>query len=267
MSQDNILIKEEDFHDKWAGAMNIDEILVDEFFEACTAPENRLILSRLGDIKGKKILELGSGAGEGAVYFAKQGAAATATDISAGMLRVAEKLAQKHNVKIDTKQCISTALPFEDGTFDVVYAANLLHHVDIEATLKEARRVLKKGGTFVSWDPLIYNPAINYYRKIATKVRTEDEHPLRMKDIDAAKRVFSKVRTEFTWFLTLLIFVKYFFIDRIKPNSERYWKKIIVEHEKLSGLYNRLEKADKILLDVLPFMKRFCWNVVIIGTK
>lgn len=76
-----ILEKVENFHDDWAKSINIDEVMVDEFFEACTSPENRLILNRLGNLEGKKILELGCGAGEASVYFAKKGALVTATDI------------------------------------------------------------------------------------------------------------------------------------------------------------------------------------------
>ncbi|MBI4680579.1 MAG: SAM-dependent methyltransferase, partial [Nitrospirae bacterium] len=56
-----ILKKEICFHDNWAESINLDEIMVDECFEACTAPENRLILKELGDLSGKKLLDLGCG--------------------------------------------------------------------------------------------------------------------------------------------------------------------------------------------------------------
>ena len=81
-------------------------------------------------------------------------------------------------------------MPFPDSTFDVVYAANLLHHVDIEETLIEAKRILKPDGVFVSWDPLAHNPVINIYRRLAMGVRTEDEHPLKMKEIAFFKKHF-----------------------------------------------------------------------------
>ena len=42
-------------------------------------------------------------------------------------------------------------LPFDDGTFDVVYAGGMLHHVrDLDRALSEVRRVLRPGGTFVA---------------------------------------------------------------------------------------------------------------------
>jgi SAM-dependent methyltransferase len=257
LNKDSILSKEENFHDEWADAINIDNVRVDDFFEACTAPENRLIMKRLGDVRGKKILDLGCGAGEAAVYLAKKGADVTATDISAGMLDVAKKLARKHAVRVETKQCSSHSMPFPDGTFDIVYAANVLHHVDIESTAKEAHRILKRGGMFVSWDPLAYNLVIELYRRMAAKVRTADEHPLKSGDLKIFRKIFSRVDTETTWFFPLLIFVKFYLVDRVRPDTERYWKKVVLEHEKLSGMYNVLERMDRLLFAVLPFMKRY----------
>ena len=67
--------------------------------------------------------------------------------------------------------------------------------------------------------------------------------------------------------MTLLIFIKYYLIDRIDPNKERYWKKILVDHKKLEKLYSFLEKIDRVLIKCFPFLKRFCWNIVIIAIK
>ncbi|MDR0222134.1 MAG: class I SAM-dependent methyltransferase [Oscillospiraceae bacterium] len=261
--------KEETFHDGWAESINIDEVMVDEFFESPLAPENRYILEKLGDITGKSVLELGAGAGEASVYFAKKGALVTATDLSGGMLGVVGRLAEKHGVAVKTARCSADALPFADNSFDVVYAGNLLHHVDIKGALLEARRVLKDGGTFVSWDPLAHNPLINVYRKIATKVRTSDEHPIKMKELKIFKSVFGKDGVSFhtAWYHTNLIFLKMFLIERVDPNKERYWKRIYTHRELYEKTYKRLEKIDNAFLKVFPFFKRFCWNIVIVCGK
>ena len=265
--QDVVAKREEHFHDGWARTIAVDDVLVDETFQACTSPENRLILERLGDIRGKKILELGCGAGEASVYFAKQGASVTATDISPGMLDVVQKVSCKHGVTVETKKCSACDIAFPDSSFDIVYAANLLHHVDIEETLSEVKRVLKEGGMFVAWDPLIHNPAINIYRSIAREVRTDDEHPLHMKDLDLFRKHFSSVSFETTWFFTLWIFARFYFIDKVDPNKERYWKKIITDSKKLEKTYYKLEKLDKLFLKGLPFLKRYCWNIVVFAVK
>ena len=61
---DEVLRREREFHDAWAKVIDRDGIHVPDYFEACTAPENRFILRHLGDIRGKYILDLGCGAGE-----------------------------------------------------------------------------------------------------------------------------------------------------------------------------------------------------------
>lgn len=47
-------------------------LLVDEYFERCTTPENKYLLKKLGDIKKKKLLEIGHGLGEASVYFVEK---------------------------------------------------------------------------------------------------------------------------------------------------------------------------------------------------
>ncbi len=264
---EEIFDREERFHDQWAESIAPSDVKVFEFFEACTSPENRLIRSWLGNLKGKRLLELGCGAGEASVFFALCGADVTATDISGGMLDVVRRVAQLHGTEVSTEKALADEIPFADESFDVVYTANLLHHVDIPATLDEARRVLKPGGVFVSWDPLDHNPLINIYRRIATKVRTDDEHPLTMADLRHFRERFSTVQYETTWFFTLWIFLRFYLIERADPNKERYWKKIIDEHQRLESIYMRLERLDKVILRTFPFLRRYCWNIVIMAIK
>lgn len=261
--QKDTFTQEEHFHDEWAKSIDVDDIDVDMFFTCPSCPENNIIRSWLGDIRGKRVLELGCGAGEASVFLAKQGAEVTATDISGEMLLVATRLAQKNGVTIATEKALSHTLPFPDNSFDIVYCANLLHHVDLEETVSEVRRVLVDGGVFVAWEPLAHNPVINVYRKMADQVRTADEHPLTMSQIKAIKKTFQSVQAEMTWFFTLAVFLKFYFIDRIHPNQERYWKKIIYDFDSIAKLYLFLEKIDRIFLKCFPFLKRYCWNVVL----
>lgn len=267
MTKKSNLLNEENFHDEWARSVNLEDIHPIEFFTVCTAPENRWIMKNLGDIKGLKILELGCGLGEASVYLSLQGAQVFSTDLSEEMLNTTSKLAQKYNTAVTTRKCSADKIDFPDESFDIVYAANLLHHVDIEQTLAEAKRVLVPGGRFVSWDPIAHNPVINIYRKMAKEVRTEDEHPLKMKELNTFKKYFKHLDWECTWFFTLIIFLKFYFIDKVGVNQERYWKKIISEHKALEPLYTKLERWDTKFLKVFPFMKRFCWNIAIIAKK
>jgi ubiquinone/menaquinone biosynthesis C-methylase UbiE len=259
--------REESFHDTWASSVDIGSILVNESFESCTTPEARQIVEWLGDVRGKTLLDLGSGLGEGAVYFAKRGAIVTAADLSGEMLDVVSRLGTLHNVNVTTQKCTAELIPLPDNTFDIVYCGNLLHHVNVSSTLKETKRVLKPGGMLVTWDPLVHNPIIQLYRRIAQDVRTDDEHPLKMSELELFRKEFSTVKYECYWLFTLWIFIRFLLIERVNPNKERYWKKIVLEHKRLNPIYTKLEKLDKFFLTRFPWMKRYCWNIVISCVK
>jgi len=262
-----VLQRERSFHDRWAEFINVDGIRVSDYFEACTAPENRFILAHLGDVKGKALLDLGCGAGENSVYFALKGARCTATDYSPGMIEKALSLAEANHVKIEARAMNAMEIEFPADTFDIVYAANLLHHLpDPLAALREMHRVLKPGGKACFWDPLRHNPVINIYRRIATEVRTEDERPLDIKITSLVKTLFSKTLYDTFWLATLWVFLKFYLIERVDPNKERYWKKIIAESTRLEPTYRRLERIDSVIKKA-PFVKRFAWNIAVVATK
>lgn len=266
--KEEIYQKERDFHDEWAASIKPEEVKVFESFTACTSPEPQWLRRQFGDMTGKSLLELGCGAGEGAVYFATEGADVTATDLSPGMLQVVEKVAALHNVSVKTQVCLADDLScFEENSFDYVYAANLLHHVNIEDCLDQVKRVLKPGGMGGFWDPLDHNPAINVYRKMATDVRTEDEHPIRRSQLRWFKDRFSTINTGFFWLSSLLIFVKFYLIDRVHPNEDRYWKRILTEERKLRKWYLPLSLLDKILINIFPPLRWWCWNIAITVKK
>jgi len=264
---DETLERERQFHDAWAAAIDVDGIRVADYFEACTAPENRFILQQMGDIRGKLLLDLGCGAGENSVYFAKQGARCVATDYSPGMVEVALQLAAANGVEIEGRTANAMALDFPDNTFDLVYASNLLHHIpDPKIALKEMHRVLKPGGKACFWDPLKHNPVINVYRRMATEVRTDDEMPLDINIVNYIQSLFFETAYDTFWIATLWIFLRFYLIEKADPNKERYWKKIIIEQERLSPMYLRLEKFDKVLKKI-PLMKRFAWNIAVVAKK
>jgi ubiquinone/menaquinone biosynthesis C-methylase UbiE len=267
MTQNDILRKEQEFHDRWASIIDVEGIRVADYFEACTAPENRFILRQLGDVRGKSLLDVGCGAGENSVYFATRGAQCVAADYSPGMVDVALKLAEQNGVQVKGHVVNAMDIDFPDHTFDVVYASNLLHHIpDPKLAIAEMHRVLKPGGQLCFWDPMKHNPVINVYRRMATDVRTEDETPLDIGIIDFVRSRFSQTQADTFWIATLWIFLSFYLIEKVNPNDERYWKKIILEHQRLAPTYHRLEKLDAILKHI-PGMKRMAWNLAIVATK
>jgi SAM-dependent methyltransferase len=225
----------------------------------------RYITKRLGNMHGKRLLDVGCGLGEASVYFAILGAEVTSSDLSQGMLDATTRLALSNGVTV--KQHIASAEDMQllpDDKFDIIYAGNLLHHVNIEETITRIKPHLADGGVFVTWDPLAYNPAINVYRSMATDVRTPDEHPLKWSDIKLFHKHFSEVEKRYFWFTTLIIFIIMAFAQRRNPNKERFWKAVVQEGNKWAWLYRPLEKLDNLLLMLFPPLRILCWNVVVI---
>lgn len=259
--------KELGFHDEWAGSASVAQVKVHASFEAPTALETQYIMKELGSLRGLHILDVGAGLGEASVYFALQGAIVTATDLSPEMARFQQELAAHHHVSITSHVGPAETLEL-NARFDIIYTANLIHHLtDKEAFIALSHRLLKTGGRFVSWDPLRYNPCINIYRRIATKVRTEDERPLGLSDFRLLRRYFPESKQRFFWLATQTLFLKYFLVDRTSPNSVRYWKRIYEENASTLGWWRPLAWLDKNLFLRLPGLRWLAWNAVFIGKK
>jgi ubiquinone/menaquinone biosynthesis C-methylase UbiE len=101
-----------------------------------------------------RVLEVGAGTGFFIVNLALagrlDGAELHATDISPGMLEVCAANALAHGLEVRTRAGDAEALPYEDGTFDLVIGHAFLHHLPVPAlALAEMRRVLAPGGTLV----------------------------------------------------------------------------------------------------------------------
>jgi SAM-dependent methyltransferase len=265
---DDVLERERDFHDGWASSVSTGQVAVKAAFESLAAPENRFLLSLMGDLRGRRVLDLGSGLGESATYFALLGAHVTATDISPGMCELARQTARAHGVEIDAIATPVEKLDVPAGSYDVVYGANLLHHVqDVEGALAAVFRALKPGGRCFFWDPLAYNPAINVYRRLASGVRTEDEHPLTFEIVSQLRRRFVDVGHREFWLSTLTLFLKYYFVDRLDPNQVRYWKRILEEDPaRIGWWFAPLQALDSVLLRI-PLVRRLAWNIAVWGTK
>ncbi|HPH97465.1 MAG TPA: class I SAM-dependent methyltransferase [Anaerolineaceae bacterium] len=260
--------EEELLFDTWAKSVDPKKIDIFLMNESVTAPEMRFITSALGDLTKKTLLDIGCGLGEASVYFAVKGAEVTAVDVSRDMLTEVSLLAESYKTRVRTHRASIDHLHFPKGEkFDVIYAGNVFHHVNISTALDEIISLMTDESILVCWEPVAYNPIINIYRKIATHVRSDDEHPLTLSDIDQFRQYFSSVEVEWFWLTTLVIFILMFFWQRRNPNNERFWKAVVVEGEKWAWLYKPLAAIDHWLISVFPFLGPLCWNVVIIAKQ
>ena len=267
MPTDLIAQREADFHNKWASSTRIDDVLVRECFEAPTALENQFILQRMGALQGKKLLDIGAGLGESSVYFTLKGARVTAVDLSPLMVETALAVGKKYGVELEGVVAGVENLNVASESYDFVYLANTIHHVQDRALLFERMSAaLKPGGMFFSYDPIAYNPVINMYRRMATAMRTPDEAPLTAADVKLARKYFLRVGHKEFWISSLLLFVKYYLKDSVHPNEDRYWKRILRESEDSLWWWKPFRAVDATLTR-LPIVRWLAWNMVMWGEK
>src|SRR5438874_4612936 len=113
----------------------------------------RPAFAKLGDLRGKRVLDYGCGHGMAAVVLARAGAAVTAFDLSPGYVTEAREGATANGVTVECVVADGEDLPFPDGTFDAVWGSAILHHLDLSRAGRELSRVLKPGGVAVFCEP------------------------------------------------------------------------------------------------------------------
>ena len=107
-------------------------------------------ITALGDLRGKRVLEVGAGTGRDAVALARAGAEVLTLDYVAGSLLLTQKAAADAETPVGPVCGDGLSMPFPDGTFDVVFHQGLLEHFrDPMPLLRENVRVLKPGGVVV----------------------------------------------------------------------------------------------------------------------
>jgi demethylmenaquinone methyltransferase/2-methoxy-6-polyprenyl-1,4-benzoquinol methylase len=106
-------------------------------------------VNRVKPRSGERILDLAGGTGDVAFRMARRGARVTVSDINADMLAVGKKRAEARNLDLKWQVENAEHLTFERETFDAYTIVFGIRNVtDIPAALKEAHRVLKRGGRF-----------------------------------------------------------------------------------------------------------------------
>lgn len=96
---------------------------------------------------GQSVLEVGVGLGTDFVRFARAGARVTGVDLTERAIELVRERLQVEGFEGDLMTADAEALPFADGSFDVVYSWGVLHHTPrCEEAIREVLRVVKPGG-------------------------------------------------------------------------------------------------------------------------
>ena len=189
--------------------------------------------------KGNVVLEYGCGPGSEAFLLADVSSKVFAIDISDYAIQMAKLQAELEKKPIEFSIMDAENLLFNEGSLDLICGSGILHHLDLSKAYSEISRVLKGTGTAIFFEPLGHNPIINWFRKLTPKLRTADEHPLLISDIDMARKYFHDIEIHY---FNLFSTVGSFF-----PILTKY-----------------LLKLDELIFKKFPFMRKYAWICVIV---
>lgn len=140
----------------------------------------------LGDVRGKRILNVGCGEGSTCVLLAMMGAQVTGIDIAEEAIAVANQRAAVNGMQ---GRCNFICAPIEETTFvekfDIVLVESLLHHVIADLDTVVSGLVRACGGRLVMSEPVnLCGPLRRLRLALGTPEATEDERPLEMDELN-----------------------------------------------------------------------------------
>jgi SAM-dependent methyltransferase len=155
-------VRDETFADR--SLLQLTHPTYDSFFTAY--PEYRYVHEFFGpSVTGRRILEIGCGAGVVSVAFANSGAHVTAVDVSASALRVTRERAEYFGAadRVTTIQSPAELLDFPVHSFDLFFAKSVVHHLIIDQVMPRLNRFLVPGGRGAIFEPQS-NPILDFAR-------------------------------------------------------------------------------------------------------
>ena len=148
-------------------------------------PIIRTAIDHLGPVAGRRLLM--PAVGPLAVLFARAGAEVWGFDIAEAQVSAVQGVVDRYEL---ADRIHLAAMPFEelvypDDSFDIVFGAAILHHIDLDRGAAELKRVMVENGRASFTEPLGSNPMLEFARRhipYPGKGRTEDERPLTYRD-------------------------------------------------------------------------------------
>jgi SAM-dependent methyltransferase len=211
-------------------------------------------------VAGRTVLDYGCGTGEWGVMLAGESAVVTCLDLSPVAVEVALRRAAASGVKGRVRgeaRDASDLSCFRSEEFDLIFASAAIHHtLKYPNALEELLRVLKPGGRLVLAETYGNNRLLNMARRLGWRLRLQpaesgedilfdDEHVRILRERLAEVELIP---------LNLLSMMKRLLRGRFTNGFAQF-------------SMGALEAADAVLLSVVPYLRRYCGEVVVIGRK
>ena len=231
------------------------EILADRYFGHAVS----FVLNKLGNVRGKIILDSGCGVGKMSVFFALQGATVIGIDKDRSRLSAASSLADSLGVQSSCSFLYGSSeeCPIDSASIDIIFSKSTIQYMERDKVLNEYVRLLKPGGSMALVENLPYNPFINLYRinrKLTAIIQKKTEY------VDSIKG-----------------YIKTNEIDRLSP-CFRFVEQREYHLFRMSSIYlleklpfstfaqqldNLISKIDTSLLTSIPFLRKLAWYVAV----
>jgi 2-polyprenyl-3-methyl-5-hydroxy-6-metoxy-1,4-benzoquinol methylase len=164
----------------------------------------------MGDLRGKKVLDVGCGDGINGVLMAKLGAHVTGVDVSEESIALASRRARVNGVedRVSFVQGAIEDLDLEPHSFDIVFGDAILHHVipDLELVVRSCRKWVRPGGLVLLSEPVVLARWLRRFR-LSLPVPPEgtpDERPLEKDELDRVLDVLRPAQVRMFWLLSRL---------------------------------------------------------------
>lgn len=237
-----------------------------------------LAVARLGDVRGKKLLDIGCADGRTTVWFALRGADAVGIDVSAEMLRLARRRAEANGVEAAFIQVGAEDLPkvFQAESFDLVWASAALHHLDMPALAAALAAVTRPGAPVVCMpEPISFSQRYQRLRDsrvvqrlLRTSADTADEDVL---TVDALAPLRERFDISFVPYYFLTPYALVVFRPRTPQARALGWMLRAFEPDPSLNHYERIMRTmirlDLALLSSLPMLRFLARQAIVVLRK